>query len=320
MSVTKVGSRWNRSGHEGSLDFYSRASGTSVMTVAAGGMIFPNPSNETDYHVDAAASDDNGNGLGWGTAFQTITTAFAAVSSNDRIFIKQGGYTGNFTTPVNATASFVSVIGITTHDQGLAPYLAASSSSSPLIDVLARGWSFQGLEFDCPTSSSGIRLTKSVDGTTNRPDFATIKNCIFTTGKYGVEVNGGGTHVTIRDCKFDQLTSSGAFAIHVTDTSHQIPAFWLVRDNYFLTNTDHIGPGNATYGWNNSTFQGNVFDNATTTTLDIRASGGIGNIVIGNYFDVAAAAFNSTDIIGNTTDFAAGNHFNDVDQTLVLPG
>ena len=81
MPVTKVKSRWDRSGYEGSLDFYSKASGNSVMTIRPGGVVFPNPSGAQDYYVDLNVSA-TGDGLGWGTAMSTIAEAIAASNTS----------------------------------------------------------------------------------------------------------------------------------------------------------------------------------------------------------------------------------------------
>lgn len=272
------------------------------------------------YFVDASGGSNGNIGTNTEQPWKTLTYAFTRLSHYDTLILKPGNYTGNYTTPVNATAAFVRVIGMRTHDQGLAVWMGATTASSPIIDVLARGWSFDGIEFDCPTSSSGVRLTSSTSNSPNRSDFTTFKNCIFTTGKYGIEVNGGNTHITVRNCKFDQLTESGAHAIHVTATGRMIPAFWIVEDNYFLTSTNHIGPGNATRGFSSSIFKNNVFDSATVA-LDIRASGGINNVVAGNYFDVVIANFDAlTEVIGNATDYGAGNFGKDGAQAEKMAG
>ena len=269
----------------------------------------------TVYFVDPNNGNDGNTGLKVNTAFETLTKAFTVITHYDTIICAAGNYTGNYTTPNNATASFVRLIGFRTGDIGSASWAGATTASSPIIDVIARGWTITDFEFDCPTGSSGIRLTKNVSQT-SRCDFTHIERCIFTTGKYGIEVNGGGTHVRVKGCKFDQLTETGAFGIHVTATGFQIPAFWVVEDNIFATSLNHIGPGNATYGWNESTFRNNVHqtDSGTdaTTVCDVRASSGTGNMVLGNYFDIAKASFTAdTTVRGNTTDFAAGNWFLD---------
>lgn len=270
------------------------------------------------WFVDPSNGNDGNSGMERNRAFKTLTRAFLKVSNDDTILLSGGDFTGNYETPLNAAASFVRVIGQPIGANGFRTWMGATTASSPIIDVRARGWSFENIEFDCPTESSGIALSKTVDGT-ERCDFTTIRNNIFTTGKYGVEVQGGGTHVHIHNNKFDQLTETGAFGIHVTSTGFQIPAFWVVEDNIFATSLNHIGPANATYGFNESTFRRNVHQSDSgvdaTTICDVRASSGTGNMVLDNYFDIAKASFTaSTAVRGNATDFAAGNHFLDGEQ------
>ncbi len=279
------------------------------------------------YFVDPSGGLNGNKGTSTNQPWKTLTYAFTQLVHYDTLILKPGDYTGNYTTPINATAAFVRIIGVRTHENGLAAWMGATTASSPIIDVRARGWSFEGIEFDCPTGAAAVRLTKSVDGTTHRCDFVTIKHSIFTTGKYGVEVNGGGTHVHIHHCKFDQLTTTGAFAIISKDNSHQIPAFWVVEDNIFATSLNHIGPANASQGWSESTFRRNVHqaDGVGTNVsmmLDIRAGAGGGNMVLDNYFDMTAAEWTTGDtdakIRTNSTDFGAGNECNDGPAETVI--
>lgn len=279
----------------------------------------------THYFVNPNTSfgSDSNAGTDKDAPFLSLTKAFATVGHYDVIHCAPGNYTGNYTTPNNATASFVTLIADTTHENGLAAWMGATTASSPIIDLKARGWTIIGFEFDCPTGAGAINLNKSDDGTTDRPDYLTVAHCIFTTGKYGIVVDGGGTYAHIHDNRFDFLTTTGGFAIFVDNTSHQIPAQWLVEDNIFAENLNHIGPGNATYGWNDSTFRRNVFQsdstNDATTICDMRASGGVGNMFLDNYLDIAKASWNTeTNVRGNATDFAAGNHMNDGDQSTAM--
>lgn len=267
------------------------------------------------YFVDPTNGSDGNKGKERATAFASLTKAFATVGNGDAIKCALGNYTGNYETPLTADAAFVSLEGFRIGDNGLASWAAATTASSPIIDIRAKGWSIMDFEFDCPTAAGAIQLSKSVDQT-SRCDFTHIERNIFTTGKYGIVVAGGGTHVRVKGNKFDQLTTTGAFGIFVQSTGFQIPAFWIVDKNKFKTCLNHIGPGNATYGWNESEFIGNTHqsDSGTdvTTICDVRASGGTGNMVLGNYFDIAKASFTAnTAVRGNTTDYAAGNWFLD---------
>ena len=78
MSVTKIGSRWNKSGFEGMLDFFRKDTGASILTLTEGGMVpAANPYGAKDYFVDLNVSA-SGDGLSWATAFGTIAEAITA--------------------------------------------------------------------------------------------------------------------------------------------------------------------------------------------------------------------------------------------------
>jgi len=83
MPVTKIKSRWNRSGYEGNLDFYRADTGASVMTIAEGG-IFPgaNPYGALDYYVDGNTTNTTQDGLSWATAFDTLAEAITASNTS----------------------------------------------------------------------------------------------------------------------------------------------------------------------------------------------------------------------------------------------
>ena len=272
------------------------------------------------YFVDSTNGSDQNKGLNNLRPFKTLTKAFATVTHYDTIMLSGGNFTGNYTTPANADAAFVSVRGFKIGPYGLSTWMGATTASSPIIDLKARGWNFSDIEFDCPTAAGAINMNKSDDGSTDRPDFMTVEDCIFTTGKLGIVVDGGATYATIRGCRFDQMTTSGAYAISVDNTSHSLPQHWLVENNQFMTNVNHIGPIGAGKGWMNSTFRGNVFlkegiGQNTTTILDIRDAGGGGNIVVDNYFDIAKSGSGSNATVrGNTSDYGAGNWMNDGPQ------
>jgi hypothetical protein len=62
---------------EGSLDFYNKETGSSIMTFTAGGPVMPNPTGARDYYVDGNRSA-SGDGLSPDTAYATLAEAVAA--------------------------------------------------------------------------------------------------------------------------------------------------------------------------------------------------------------------------------------------------
>lgn len=266
------------------------------------------------YFVDPTNGSDGNKGRGTTDAFKTFTKALATAKHCDTINLAKGGYVGNFTTPINAIAAFVTVLG----NEGT--YFEATTASSPVVDVLARGWRWSGIEFDNPTGAAGLRMTKAVGLVDRGADFFTVDNCLFYGGKTGIEFNGGGTYWKILRNRFSLISTAGGGGVYVGSSSYQIPALGKIEDNVFDNTINHIYCG-ATRGFSDTTIKGNTFklDGVATDgaiLCDIRGSGAAGgNSVVGNYFDITKAQYTddaSTAFIRtNATDFGAGNYCND---------
>jgi hypothetical protein len=80
--AANVRSRWNRSGYEGSLDFYGKSTGSSVLTITPEGIVFPNPYGGQDYFVDGNVSATGTTGTSWGDAFLTLAEAITASNTS----------------------------------------------------------------------------------------------------------------------------------------------------------------------------------------------------------------------------------------------
>jgi hypothetical protein len=63
------------------MDFFSKASGNSVMTITDSGVIMPNRTGARDYYVDLNRSSAGG-GLTWDDAFTTIAAAITASNTS----------------------------------------------------------------------------------------------------------------------------------------------------------------------------------------------------------------------------------------------
>ena len=92
MPVTKIRSRWDKSGYEGSLDFYRKDTGASIVTITEGGLVgTSNPSGGVDYYVNNNTGvDATGDGLSWATAWKTLAKAITA--SNAKIATTGGAF------------------------------------------------------------------------------------------------------------------------------------------------------------------------------------------------------------------------------------
>lgn len=263
----------------------------------------------TTYFVDATNGSDGNRGLTISKPFKTLTKAFTAVGAWDTILVAPGDYSGNYSTPLNATAPFVSLIGVQATDLGFGPWMAGTAGS-PIINVRARGWRISGFEFDGVSDEASLKLTTS--GTSNA-NYTQIDNCLFTGGKYGIDWVGAPTYTKVVNNNFEDILTS---AFVCTDSSTDVPRRCMIYGNEFKENISHIAMNPR--GFKDSTIRGNVFslDGVTrdaTVLLDTR--GGGGNAIVGNYFDVTKAQYTddaATAFIRTAaTDFGAGNYCND---------
>lgn len=259
----------------------------------------------------------NGNGKGWGSAFNDLQSALDEVGDSDYIYCAPGAYTGNYYTPVNAIAPRVTLQGVNPGRLGLGPYFYPTVTSSPSLSIRARGWRVSGFEFDCPATSFGIELLKSLDGSTQRPDFTDISYCLFTGGQGGINFNRGATYVDIHHNHFDGFAGTGASsgAIMCTSSAYHCPIYCNIEKNRFMENITHIGMGKGTArGFNSSVIKRNVFQltggtRTATLLMDLRSNLG-GNMIIKNYFGTTRADLAndaSTLIFTNANDEGMGN-------------
>jgi hypothetical protein len=269
------------------------------------------------WFVDANNGSDSFEGKAPDNAFATLTKVFTKIGFNDTVFVNRGQYDGNFSTPLNSVAPFVSLIGVGPTDIGYGPFLTADSPSSPILEVRARGWRISGFEIDCPTSSQAFKLTTT--GTSNA-NFLQIDNCLFTGGQGAINWFGAPTFTRIANCTFDQHTASAMLCSNsATDTPRSCEIF----NNIFHENINDINMNPR--GFKFSVIRGNVFhlqgiNRDKLVMLDNR--GGGGTSIIDNYFDInktkygdnAATAFIRT----SATDQGMGNHCEDGDPTAVI--
>jgi hypothetical protein len=275
----------------------------------AGGSMFGN-----NYFVDVNLGSNGNTGKSPDKAWKTLTYAFSRMTAlddkNATVFVAPGDYSGNYSSPLNGDAPFVSLIGVQATDIGFGPWAAASTTSSPIISMRARGWRISGFEFDGATTSSSLLLTTS--GTSNS-NFTQIDNCLFTGGKYGIDWSGAPTYTKIYNCLFEDITTQ---AFICSDSSTDTPRRCIIQGNIFQENAAHIAMNPR--GFKASTIKDNVFhldglSRDATVLLDTR--GGGGNAIVDNTFDITAAQY--TDDAGTAfirtaaTDFGAGNKCND---------
>lgn len=116
---------------------------------------------------------------------------------------------------------------------------SSPAATTPLIEVVAQGWTFENICFNPYTSSGAIRVTAdavddSIDG-----GHLLVNNCYFVgggAGQLGIENNGGSGFCKIQNSRFLLLAS----AIKCLSTSKAVPLAWEILDNWFAQNTNDI--------------------------------------------------------------------------------
>lgn len=184
------------------------------------------------------------------------------------------------------------------------PPASGAAATTPLIEVVRQGWTFQNIAFNPHTNSAGVRLT-TVGGLQEAGQAAFI-DCLFTgggTGQIGIEDNGGSGMVRIENCGFRGL---GDTAIKGLNTAVAVPTYWQIVNNLFGQNLNDI---KMSVGY--SKIQGNTFNtpgsgatNKVISTIAL-ASPGSHNAVVENFFNNTAAGI----VAGSGYSGAATDHW-----------
>jgi hypothetical protein len=157
----------------------------------------------------------------------------------------------------------------------------------------ATGWEIANIYFIGPTLEACIRLCWLLPVVTYRANLTWIHDCFFDgafAGIRGIAAHGAPGDVTIERCVFKEFHVAGntARAIAVTNTADACPLEWVIQDNIFTENDNHITPIGGVGSFNASFFLRNIFNVGgmlpTFIHIDLRL-GGLGrNVLSGNTF------------------------------------
>lgn len=275
--------------------------------LASDGMLFP---NGTSYFVDTTNGSDANTGKDeWKNAKKTIQAALNLCSGRGghRVFVAPGYYAETLQTPINETAPFGTLIGISPSDISRgAVYVASGAVDEPWLTVRARGWRITGFEVECPTQTAGILLDdETADCLAN---YAQIDHCHLTGGFYGINALGAPTYVHIIDNEFTFIDETSGIAI--TSTSGINVGYWVIANNLFANNANHIRFANAQAPYN-ATIINNVFsavavpEISTDKKIYLATLGG-SNIITQNYLGGAYSKAGGYE--GGTSDEWFGNY------------
>ncbi len=254
----------------------------------------------TDYFVDAATGSDSDDGLSWANAKITIGAAMTLAAAlgtrgRARIFVAPGGYSEDLVTPLNTEAPFGQLIAVNPTSQSFgAVYLSSATATEPVLTVKARGWLFDGFEFDGPATDGCVLL----DGASSNSNAAgtEIRNCIFVgqnQADFGLDVTKNGAPYTkILNCHFQGIVGP---AMKCSSSATDQPSYWLIDECTFVDNSSHINMNPRGFKWSqirNCTFL--EAGGARTATVQIDNTGG------------TACAIGPGNFLSDTYDTAGG--------------
>jgi len=279
----------------------------------AGPTIFLNAKSGATVTTAIANGNDGNDGLSWDAPVLTMSKALSKVKTGGRVLFVgdvREELTGSnllFDVTIQGAGSLHHPDSPgTTYHPGASMWRppASPTATTPLLNLKGRGWKFINIAFDCPVDDAAVVLTRNALATTSEFDasHASFIGCRFLSGKYGIEDDGGANNITISGCEFAGMTTA---AIYGSSTAVANPRAWKVFDNIFPANVSALG--NATHmdlSLNEAVVAGNFFGTVTSTALYIDLTGGNGNIVTQNSL---MGAYNTSDYIGGTGDYWAGN-------------
>lgn len=252
---------------------------------------------------------DGNDGLSPLTPFATVSRAFEFVDSYDVIVI-DGVVREQVTAPLGVFD--VTIVGSANRPRqatdagvatgGGATWLAPASgavAATPLLTLRQQGWALVNIFFGPPADASAVQMKRAESATFPDASHCSFLGCAFGGGFIGIEDVGGQSNVLIDGCQFYAQTGAGGGAIKVTSQGIAIPSKWQVLNNVILPCVNGI-----VGAFVECVFQNNKIEKATTTTLNF-ASGNVGlrNMVVFNFFNIAAVDFDPAGgVTGNATD------------------
>jgi hypothetical protein len=262
-----------------------------------------------EWYVDASYGRAGNDGKTEATPMLTMAAAFAVVASGDVIYF-HGKVREQLTTPVEVFD--VTIIGTGNRPRHIDGTPKAGSTSTsmwttpasattePLCKVIQQGWRFVNIIFAGPTDAACVMLYRDGGADDDERDgsHAEFINCRFASGQDGIEQSGGCGHVGIYECF---ITSMTGYAIKNTaGAGIGYPVRWELIGNRFLDNTNTLKMACQNWVVRNNSFLNNGTEVFDTDNGDA-ASGE--NIIVDNYFNIAAADFDPVgNVEGNTTD------------------
>lgn len=183
------------------------------------------------------------------------------------------------------------------------PPLTGAIASTPLLEVVRAGWTFDNIQFSPHTASACVRLTRSATVDLIDASHAVFTNCYFSGGgttPIGIEDNGGCGFVIVDGCRFQNLTSG----IKGLNTAAAIPLSWRIMDCRFQQNTNDItmSLSYAIIERNKFMTAGSGATNKVISTTFVAVQGGNNHILLNQFTNTEAQIAPGSGFTGAASD------------------
>lgn len=175
----------------------------------------------------------SGDGLSWATACKTMAAALLLAASSDVIYVS-GKINEQCIAPLGVYG--VRIVGADTsprHDFAASWIVSSGDASKANLELLEQGWSIENMMMQSFTTSPAVKLSRGEDTAHPDPSHASFINCRFT-GVDGIWDAGGCYNITIKGCKFYDLTGSAVKSVAGPNGGIAAPQHWLVEDCDFV--------------------------------------------------------------------------------------
>lgn len=305
---------------------YQTVVGTGAFDAQAASVInnnFQNVPNGFDLWVRPQNVSGNGQTGTYTQPFQSFAAAGGALRAGMTIGF-QGVTKENWSVPV---INDITIIGVANQprqatDDGVAngggaTWLNPSTVASPLVDLAGntsnaptQAWRFVNIFFNNAGDAACVRLQRLITGSDS--SHASFYGCSFTGADSGIQT-GEIIFLTVIGCRFFDFVGAGDCGIEASIAGGIAnPPYlgWVIRNNVFTNNVDHIigALRNATVTGNN--FQ--IIGRTITTTIALSLTGGANNSVYENMFNRPLnTSPNATLYVGGTNDIWSQNYGSD---------
>lgn len=162
---------------------------------------------------------------------------------------------------------------------------------TPLIRVIAQGWSFSNLQMAPVAGAACITFDRRETAILPDSSHGSVDNCYFTTGGAsgfgieGIEVK----RLRIEDCVFEALTGATGVGIKTTAGSGiAAPNHWTIRNNRFVQGINDISCAALTF----SLIEKNIFYSTNPieggTRVVLTGATGRNRVLLNQFSDIAA--------------------------------